>query len=748
MPLRPGQDMVITGPTRIPMRCLVPTPLREYYANPSYTGVLSNAPGGENAWLYKAPQGGESETVSNLKAKPPAAQPFYTAPANGRYVPYTPTNGLPATTTFRPEDHKPGEPDKKQLVNFSMGLFGDSDESKRTGRVIVEGNDVTQDRVIKNELTPIQKTVTKSVMGTPAVQMVVTHQVPEPKPAPVANNVVIRTGEMDFEIDSFESAAATVTKLVVAIKGAFIATTNSEKLANGKVKGTITVRVPPEQLDGLLTDLRRELTKGGELRGSRIGSQDITKQYTDLEGRLTAARAMEQRLLKIIQEGKGDIKQILEAEKELGVWRIKIEESEGELRYYKGQVALSTLTISLTEKEIKAAAVMTESKRVQTGVEVEDVEKVFQQLLTAVVEAKGRVTKSELKQLSAGQFNATLNFEGAPDASGILQDRMKQLGRVARLEIDFVQQPEGTITKNAKVQRGDTMFLVQLYNLANIAPREVAIAQVAVLDVPAAYQALKEAAAKSSGRVIVDQLNKQDQQNVSAQFDYEVRRQDEAAFRASIDSLGEVISRQVSRAPESENVTDGKVLHRITVLSANQIKPLERFTLGIEVADVEQTVEVFRFLALQNGRQIDSQFTRDRSGKLIAKLIFELPMAVVGDVVGRFKSAGAVRVYQSTRDPQVPTGKYALARVEVTVSNADLIVPADEGLWPQVRRGLSYSASVLLKSITWLVFGLCVLLPWAVIGYAGFRIVRWLVRAKQTPATPAAPSAPTATSGA
>ena len=43
---------------------------------------------------------------------------------------------------------------------------------------------------------------------------------------------------------------------------------------------------------------------------------------------------MEQRLLQIIKEGKGEIKQLLEAEKELGVWRTKIEEFEGEIRYY------------------------------------------------------------------------------------------------------------------------------------------------------------------------------------------------------------------------------------------------------------------------------------------------------------------------------------------------------------------------------------------------------------------------------
>src|SRR5262249_11780980 len=200
-------------------------------------------------------------------------------------------------------------------------------------------------------------------------------------------------------------------------------------------------RTPPEHLDTLVLDLRRDIGAMGELKGMRIGSQDITKQYTDLESRLKAARTMEQRLLQIIKDGKGEIKQLLEAEKELGIWRTKIEEIEGELRYYSNLASLSTLTVTLTEKEIRAPASITENERVQAGIETEDVDKAYQQTLTAVVDAKGRVTKSDLKQLAAGQFNATLQFEVPPEAAGPMRDRLRQLGRMARLEIDRVQKP-------------------------------------------------------------------------------------------------------------------------------------------------------------------------------------------------------------------------------------------------------------------------------------------------------------------
>ena len=559
-------------------------------------------------------------------------------------------------------------------------------------------------------------------------------------PEPAARRVVLRSGDIEFEVESFDSALATVTKLVTGINGGFVATVNSEKLPNGKVKGTVTVRVPPEHLDGLVLDLRRELGKGGELKGVRISSQDVTKQYTDLESRLRAARTMEQRLLQIIKEGKGEIKQLLEAEKELGVWRTKIEELEGELRYYSNLAALSTLTITLAEKEIRAAAGLTESERVQAGVEVEDVDKAYQALLAAVVEAKGRVSKSELKQLSAGQFNATLHFEVAPEASGPMRDRLHQFGRVARLEIDRVQQPgSGTVAKDAKVTRGDTVFLVQLYNLVNIAPREVATLQVAVPDVPAAYQSVRDAIAKAAGRVFTAQLNEQDRQNVSAQLDFEVRRVEEGAVRAALDAAGEVVARQVARAPESDAVTDSKVLYRATLLSAARLKPREVTTLALEVENVDQTVKAFAAEAAEvKGRQVDAQSAHESNGRVTAKVVYEVPLSAAAGLVERFKAAGTVRVQQTARDPHAPDGKYATARIDVTVSNPERIVGRDDGVWPQVRRGLSYSASVLLTSVTWVVFGLCVVLPWALVGYGGYRLVRRLSRPAAPSATPPA----------
>ncbi len=562
---------------------------------------------------------------------------------------------------------------------------------------------------------------------------------PAEAPEPYGQKIIIRSGDIDFEVESFDDAVALIQKLVAATKGGFIATINSDKLANGKVKGSVVVRVPPGQLDGLVMGLRKELGKAGDLKGQRIGSQDITKQYTDLESRLRAARTMEKRLLKIIQEGKGEIKDLVAAEKELGVWNTKIEEIEGELKYYQNQVSLSTLTINLAEKEIRTAAAVKERERVQAGVEVEDVEKAMRDVLKAVEEARGRVTKSELKQVGARQFNAQMEFEIAPEKAGPVRDRLKQIGHVSRLEIDRTQTAEGggPLPKDGKLERGETRFFVSLYNLANVQPRETVTLKLAAPDVAAAYRAVRKALEKAidegKARVTGADLNEQDRQNVTARLDFDIRWTEDAAVQAALAAAGETLSRQVARAPEGENVTDKKILYHVELVASATIEPRETITLAVEVSDVENSViGITSQVKEAQGRVVKTDVAEDRSGRTTAHVIYDVPLSVAPAVVAKVKDLAVtkVRVHQTTRNLQAPEGKMALARIDVTLATPDVLVPRDEGLGAEIRYGLSLSLRGLLLSVRLVIIGLLFVLPWVVL----IALVVWVARKLWRPA--------------
>ncbi|HEY7424591.1 MAG TPA: DUF4349 domain-containing protein [Gemmataceae bacterium] len=667
----------------------------------------------------------------------------------------------------------------------------------------------------------------------------------KPQAQPGARKIVIRTGEIEYEVASFDAAVATITRLVKDIKGGFVATVNSDKLTNGKVRGSVVVRVPPENLDTLLLDLRTNLGKGGELKNQRIHSNDITKQYTDLESRLKAARAMEERLLQIIKNGKGEIKDLLAVEKELGEWRTRIEEIEGNLRFYANQVALSTLTITLYEKEIQAPFGVVEREHVQMGVEVEDVDTALREALKAVREAKGRVTRSELKQPSQGQFSALLDFEVAPDAAGPLRDRIKQLGDLARLDISRLEETEGGTGKpsDGKTTRKDTRFHVSLYNLTNVAPREVVSVNLACIDVTAAFQTLLVRAEKAAGRVTASnltrgpsnqtqgvlqfevktiladavledvksagevmrlqaapnpavnpeqatrkkrgfavqllpleaataretiemqlvctdvaasyrdvrnavakakghvrnaQLNEQDRPNITATLDFDIRRSEEDVVRAALEKTGAEYTRKATRAGENENVIDSKVRWQVNFLNQANVPPRETYVYGVEVADVDRTAAALSALVGERqGRTLKAGVARERNGRVTGKLIYDVPMAKVHEVLDQLKSSGSVRVQRSEKHPEVPDSPLAIARLDVTLSNVELLVPSDEGFWPKIRQGLSFSFMALAWSLMVVIVGLCFLLPWALVFWAIYRLVVRM-RRRASAATPSA----------
>ena len=556
-----------------------------------------------------------------------------------------------------------------------------------------------------------------------------------PIQAPPASRKVIRSGDMEFEIQSFDSAVAAITRLINDIKGGFVATINSDKLPNGKVRGAVVVRVPPDTLDTLLLDLRKDLGKFGELKGMKVGSQDITKQYTDLESHLRAALAMQERLLQMIKEGKGAIKDLLQAEKELGVWRTKIEELEGEIRYYNNLVALSTLTINLYEKEIRAPFGVIETERVLMGLEVEDVEKAHKQVLAAVAEAKGRISKSELKQHTPDQLSAIVNFEVAPESAGPLRDRLRQLGNVARLEADRLQQTEGGTGRpqDGKKKQNDTQFFVSLFNLATFTPRETITIQLAVKDVAAAYRALQDTVSRVKGKLVNFDFDERDKQNITAQLDFDIRRTDEPTINPELAKIGDVFSRKVVRTPDKDDVLDSKVRLLVSLVSQSRIPPRETVILGIEVPNVDKTAErLAAFVSESSGRIAESNIAHERNGRVTAKLVYDVPLSSATGLVQKFGAEGVVRVQKSSRNEQVPDSTLSIARIDVTLSNTDLIVPSDEGLWPQVRRGLSTSVTALSWSLTVVIIGVCFVLPWVIVIYTAYRIVLRFRRGRAT----------------
>lgn len=542
--------------------------------------------------------------------------------------------------------------------------------------------------------------------------------------APAEARKIIRTGNVEFEVQSFDSGFATLSK-IVAEEGGMIGSTESSKLENGKTRGTIVVRVPPENLDRLVTKLRGL----GELKTQNISAADVTKHYTDLESQLRAANAMQDRLIQIIKEGKGAIKDLLAAEKELGNWRTKIEQLEGERRYIDSQVALSTLSITLTETNIAQAATLTRTENVNAGIECDDVETARAALLAAIDELGGRVISAELKQLDAGQFNASVVAEVKAETSGQLIDRLKQLGRVARLTAERSEKssdgssPATTITAHQpKIETRPATFQVNLYNLANIAPRLTQTITLASADVEAAYRALLEEANKVGGRVVASEMQHPRPNVVSATLRIDVPAAQAEALHAKLKTLGIVISSSDSQSTDTTNVTTTKRGFSLTLIDVATVPPRETVNASVRV-DATGNALATLLAGVQNagGKVITQSQSRDASGQDSATVSVDVPMSASATLLQALQSLGRVDSIRTNQNADVPAGELARARFEIALATTDAIAPRD-GFWNSIKSGLSISFRGLAWSVQLIVVGLCLVAPWVFLIWLGMKL--------------------------
>jgi hypothetical protein len=106
----------------------------------------------------------------------------------------------------------------------------------------------------------------------------------------------------------------------------------------------ITVRVPSDRFDEALRQLK---LLDGEVLTSNVDAKDVTDQFTDLQARLVAKQAEEQRYLQLFPQAK-TVDETLKIDAALGNVRVQIEQLQGQLNLIKNRTEFSTITMSIS----------------------------------------------------------------------------------------------------------------------------------------------------------------------------------------------------------------------------------------------------------------------------------------------------------------------------------------------------------------------------------------------------------------
>jgi uncharacterized protein DUF4349 len=158
-----------------------------------------------------------------------------------------------------------------------------------------------------------------------------------------------RDGSLTLKLDqgAFKTTFGRVIAIAEANGGMLLDSTTS-----GPDSGTLTLRIPADRFDRAFV----AIGKLGAIRASEITGHDVTAQYLNLRAHLKIAKGRRDVLFGLYQQAT-TIPASLQVYNELERVQTQIDEIQGKIRYLNAQTSISTLEVTLSEREPEAAAV-------------------------------------------------------------------------------------------------------------------------------------------------------------------------------------------------------------------------------------------------------------------------------------------------------------------------------------------------------------------------------------------------------
>ena len=364
---------------------------------------------------------------------------------------------------------------------------------------------------------------------------------------------IIRNAWATIEVPKWDDALTAIAAAARAT-GGFIDTKDAARGADGKIAGTVVVKIPAGRLDGFLS----AIAPIGEIKDQKVAAEDVTKNYTDTESRLRNSQKMETRLLDLLDKSSGKVTDLLQVEKELGRVRSDIEQMQGQIKLYDSLIAYATVTLALAEKDLTHASTLKETDT--ATVLVPDVEKAFQTAIKVVRDAGGEVLHSDLTRDGSEQVRASVEAMAPPDTAPGLLTALKALGRVGNFRVE---------AGNHDAPAGEALTApvrIELTLVDEAAPVQTTKVVLFHREVAARAAALKQAASETGAEVKTStyERNPEGRENASLVFRLPFSRY--PAFLEKIRSEGKVESfsehredRQETPAAVAENEASAPV---------------------------------------------------------------------------------------------------------------------------------------------------------------------------------------------
>ncbi|MBS4535931.1 DUF4349 domain-containing protein [Clostridium sp. D2Q-14] len=162
----------------------------------------------------------------------------------------------------------------------------------------------------------------------------------------IINNKIIKNSYIKMEIIDFNKILEEIYDYINSKEG-FIENSDINIVNEGNREyreGNINIKIPQEDLDETI----KFISQRGKAINISTSSDDVTKEYIDLEARLSNLNIQEKRLKELLDEAE-NIDDILNIENELRRIRTEIEQAQSTLENLDDLVSYSTINLEMTE---------------------------------------------------------------------------------------------------------------------------------------------------------------------------------------------------------------------------------------------------------------------------------------------------------------------------------------------------------------------------------------------------------------
>lgn len=169
-----------------------------------------------------------------------------------------------------------------------------------------------------------------------------------------AAQVTLRVADVSKASDAIAALAAKHDGYVEATDIGFAQQTSSDSAPVGPREsgtGWISIRVPADEL----TEVVQAVGEDGDVLRSSISRQDVTSTAVDLRARVDASWASVTRLTELMAKS-GSVSDLIAAESALSDRQAQLESYEQQLKSIDEQVAMSTVSIEMTERTTATTA--------------------------------------------------------------------------------------------------------------------------------------------------------------------------------------------------------------------------------------------------------------------------------------------------------------------------------------------------------------------------------------------------------